>query len=108
MKIKTGDTVRIMVGKDKGKEGKVTQAFPKLGLVVVEGLRQSVRHLKPKGKGVNGEKPKGQRVNFNAPVRVSNVALVEGKEHGRVGYSTDKEGKKVRVLRTKKTTKVIG
>jgi large subunit ribosomal protein L24 len=108
MKIKTGDTVRIMVGKDKGKEGKVKQAFPKLGLVVVDGLRESVRHLKPKGKGANGEQAKGQRVTFNAPVRVSNVALVNGKDAGRVGYSTDKEGKKVRTLRAKKTTQVIG
>lgn len=70
MKIKAGDMVRVTAGKDRGKEGKVVQALPRLGLVVVEGVRTSVRHLKPRGK------QPGQRVNYQAPIRVENVVLV--------------------------------
>ena len=57
MKIKAGDMVRVTAGKDRGKEGKVVQALPRLGLVVVEGVRNSVRHIKARGK------QPGQRVN---------------------------------------------
>ncbi len=70
MKIKTGDKVRVLSGKDKGKSGKVTQVLPKLGLVVVEGVNQTVRHVKAKG-----SQP-GQKVNYNGPIRASKVALV--------------------------------
>ena len=49
MKIKTGDKVRIMVGKDKGKEGKIIQVFPEANRVVVEGLNQHVKHMKKRG-----------------------------------------------------------
>ncbi len=108
MKIKTGDMVRIMVGKDKGKEGKVMQTFPGRGLVVVEGVRSSVRHLSAKkARPVDGKQPEGQKVTYNAPLRVDNVALVSGKTVGRVGYEVKGE-KKVRVLRVKKTVKEIG
>lgn len=106
MKIKTGDMVRVMVGKDKGKEGKVVQAFPKDGLVVVEGVRTSTRHLKAR-RGTQASEAKGQKVTFNAPIRVSNVALVSGKDTGRVGYKMAADGKKSRVLHAKKALKDI-
>ena len=73
MKITTGNMVRVMVGKDRGKEGKVVQAFPRLGLVVVEGIRSTTRHIKARG-----NQP-GQKVSYNAPIRVENVTLVSGK-----------------------------
>lgn len=73
MNIKTGDKVRVMSGKDKGKEGKVTQVLPKLGMVVVEGLNQTVRHVKPRG-----NQP-GQRVNYNGPIRMEKVSLISEK-----------------------------
>jgi large subunit ribosomal protein L24 len=109
MKIKTGDTVRVMVGKDKGKEGKVMQTFPGQGLVVVEGVRSSTRHLSAKkgGRTADGKKAEGQKVTFNAPIRVDNVAIVSGKATGRVGYQVA-SGKKTRILRVKKTVKEIG
>lgn len=111
MKIKTGDTVRVMVGKDKGKEGKVTQTFPDLGLVVVEGVRQTVKHLSPKRvkqtKTVGG-KPEGQKITYSAPLRVENVAVVSGGQIGRVGYKIAAGGQKTRVLHTKKSVKDIG
>lgn len=109
MKIKTGDTVRVMVGKDKGKEGKVMQTFPDLGLVVIEGVRQSVRHIGPKGRrGARAQGQEGQRVTYNAPIRVDNVALVHEKTTGRVGFKKLDDGKKVRVLRSKKGVQEIG
>lgn len=73
MKIKTGDKVRIISGREKGKEGKVTQALPKLGMVVVEGVKSTVRHIKAKGK------QPGQRVTYNAPIRVEKVSLISEK-----------------------------
>lgn len=105
MRIKTGDTVRICAGKDKGKEGKVLQVFPRLGRVVVEGVRTSSKHLKARGQGQSG-----QKIQFPSPIAISNVVLVSGGNAGRVGYKkVEKQGvtEKVRVLRSKgKTTEV--
>src|SRR3989339_2182101 len=99
MKIKTGDNVRVMAGKHKGKEGKVIQTFPALNKVVVEGVNMTIKHVKARGK------QPGQRVSYNAPLRADNVAVVgqDGKV-GRVGATfVEKDGKKkkVRVLRVK-------
>ncbi len=105
MKIKTGDLVRVIAGKEKGKEGKVTQAFPKDGLVVIDGLNKTVRHVKRRGK------QPGQRVTYFAPIRASRVALVADGKIGRVGYTmATKDGKtvKVRVIRSKKGVTEIG
>ncbi|MCH8049101.1 50S ribosomal protein L24 [Patescibacteria group bacterium] len=99
MKIKSGDTVRIIAGKDKGKTGKVVQVFPKLDKVVVEGANKAVKHLKKRG-----DTP-GQRIEYNAPIHVSNVRIVGKSREGRVGYKfIDKDGKKVkvRVVKSKK------
>lgn len=104
MKIKTGDMVRIIAGKDAGKTGKVLQVFPKLDKIVVEGANKSVKHLKKRGK------TPGQRVEYTAPIHISNVVLVGKSGEGRVGYKfIEKNGKqtKVRVLKTKKGTEDI-
>ena len=101
MKIKVGDNVRVMAGKDKGKTGKVLQVFASLNKVVVEGVGKSVKHLKRRG---NQE---GQRIEYNAPVHISNVQVVGKNGIGRVGFKfIEKDGakKKVRVLKTKKGT----
>jgi large subunit ribosomal protein L24 len=110
MKIKTGDMVRVMVGKDKGKEGKVTQTFPELGLVVVEGVRLTVKHISPKRmkQQPGTAKPEGQKVTYSAPIRVENVAMVSGGTVGRVGYKVTEGGQKTRVLHSKKSVKDIG
>lgn len=80
MKIKVNDQVRVLTGKDKGKEGKVTQVFPKRDLVVVDGVRQTVRHVGGK-KSKTAPGAPGQRVTYFAPIHVSNVSLVtEGKK----------------------------
>ncbi|MEK9157527.1 MAG: 50S ribosomal protein L24 [Patescibacteria group bacterium] len=107
MKIKVGDVVRVMVGRakeqggDKGKEGKVIQAFPESNAVVVDGVRNRTKHVKPRGD------QKGQKVQFFAPIPTSNVSLVGKTGTGRVGFEV-KDGKKTRVLRAKKKVEQIG
>lgn len=71
MKIKQGDTVKIITGKDKGKEGKVTHSFPKLNRIVVEGVNIHKRHRKPKKSG-----QKGQIVQMPMPIDVSNAKIM--------------------------------
>lgn len=96
MKIKKGDTVKIKIGKDRGKQGKVTQLLPKLKMVVIEGLNKRIKHLRPRK-----EREKGQRIEFDAPVRVDNVQLVCPKcsKIARVGYKVFDNKRKERVCR---------
>lgn len=70
-KIRSGDTVRVLRGKDKGKQGKVLSVFPKESRLVVEGMNIVHKHVRPRRSG-----EKGQRVQVPAPVRISNVQLV--------------------------------
>lgn len=71
MNIKKNDKIKILAGKDKGKTGKVLQVFPVLNRVSVEGLNLLIKHLRPRRQG-----EKGQRVEFPAPLNISNVMLV--------------------------------
>ncbi len=93
VKIKKGDTVKVISGKDAGKQGKVLQAFPKKGTVLVEGVNVTKKHQKPQGQTMQGGV-----IDKSMPVNVSNVALVVKKKAGRVSYKFDKNGKKYRVL----------
>lgn len=107
LKIKTGDSVRILAGKDKGKQGKVLQVFPKLNRAVVEGLNLAVRHLRPRRRG-----EAGQKITFPAPLQISNVQLISPKSgnSGRVGWKTiERGGEKttVRVIRRGKNSEDI-
>jgi len=85
--------VRVISGKDAGKEGKVLQAFPKKNTVLVEGVNISKKHQKPQGQTMQGGV-----IDKSMPINVSNVALVVKKKAGRVAYKFDKNGKKFRVL----------
>lgn len=102
MKIKKNDTVMIMVGKDKGKAGKVMQVFPKENKVVIEGLNIHYRHLRPRR-----QNEKGQRIEYAAPLNASNVMLVDPKtgKPTRVGYKKLESGERVRIA--KKSGEVI-
>lgn len=71
MKIKKGDTVKILVGKDRGKTGKVLRAFPKDEKVIVEGLNLFKKRVRPKQQG-----QKGEVVLVSHPLHVSNVQLI--------------------------------
>ncbi|MBI2631059.1 50S ribosomal protein L24 [Candidatus Nomurabacteria bacterium] len=68
MKIKTGDNIIIITGKDKGKKGKVVRAMPKENKVVVEGLNMMKKHQRPRKSG-----EKGTMINMAMPIHVSNV-----------------------------------
>ena len=101
-KIKSGDYVIVLSGRDKGKKGKITKNFPKEGRVVVEGVNLVTRHNKPSQ--IN---PDGGITRFEAPIHVSNVAHIDPKDGKatRVGFTTLKDGTKVRV--SKRTGEVI-
>ena len=98
MKIKKGDTVEVIAGKDKGARGKVIAAYPKLNKVLVEGINRVKKHTRIQTTQ-RGAKT-GGIVTQEAPIDVSNVMVVdnEGKPT-RVGYRIDENGKKVRVAR---------
>ena len=83
MKIRKGDTVLIISGKDRKKTGKVSQVFPKDNRITVEGVNIIKKHVRPKRTG-----EKGQRVEVSHPLDVSNVKLIcpKCKKPTRVGY----------------------
>ena len=94
-KIKKGDTVVLLTGKDKGKQGTVTRVFPKEERVLVEGLNMVQRHTK-----ASQMDPQGGIKNKEAPLHVSNVAFVDSNGKAtRVGFRME-EGKKVRFAKT--------
>lgn len=71
MRIKKGDNVKILSGKDRGKTGKVLKVFPRVGKLLVENINLATKHQRPKKSG-----EKGQRVTVPAPIDVSNLQLV--------------------------------
>ncbi|HET9082436.1 MAG TPA: 50S ribosomal protein L24 [Trebonia sp.] len=99
MKIKKGDHVLVMTGKDKGATGAVIAAYPARNKVVVEGVNM-IRKNKKVTDQLTGAKESGI-VTQEAPIHVSNVQLVdpETKRPARVGYKINEDGTKVRVLR---------
>ena len=92
-KIKKGDKVVVLSGKDKGKHGEVTRSLPKDGKVVVSGVNVATRHRKP-----SQANPQGGLERIEAPLHVSKVALEDPKsgKPTRVRFEI-KDGKKVRV-----------
>ncbi len=89
MKIHKGDTIKVMVGKDSGKTGKVLRVDPKAMALVAEGLNLIKKHSRPKKQG-----EKGQLVSVPAPLNISKIMLVcpSCKEAARVGYRLEKDG----------------
>jgi large subunit ribosomal protein L24 len=98
MKIKKGDDVIVIAGKDKGATGKVIAADPKRERVVVEGVNMVKRHTKETNQGPRGAK-EGGIVTKEGAIHVSKVALVEDGKPTRVGYRIEDDGTKVRVSR---------
>lgn len=94
MKIRKGDKVKILAGKDKGKTGKVLQIFVKRDRVSVEGVNLLFKNMRPKRQG-----EKGQRIQFPAALKLSNLALVCPKcgQAVRVSYKILENKKKARV-----------
>jgi|SRR5687768_1188673 large subunit ribosomal protein L24 len=97
MKIKKGDTVRVIAGKDKGKEGTVIAAYPKREKVLVEGVNRITKHEKIR-QTQRGSKT-GGIITQEAAIHVSNVAILEDGKPTRIGYKVDESGNKVRISR---------
>lgn len=95
IKIKKGDQVVVISGREKGKRGEVERVIPKKERVVIEGVNTRTRHAQP-----SQNNPQGM-FQFDAPLHVSNVMLVDptSGEPTRVGYRFDDNGKKVRVAK---------
>jgi large subunit ribosomal protein L24 len=98
MKIKKGDDVIVIAGKDKGATGKVISVDPKRERVVVEGVNLVKRHTRETNQGPRGAK-EGGVVTKEGAIHVSNVALAEDGKATRVGYRFDEDGTKIRVSR---------
>lgn len=83
-KIKVGDTVKVLRGKDEGKTGAVTQILPDREQLVIDGVNKMVKHLKSQKR-----EEKGQRIEFFGPIHISKVALICPKcsKPTRVGYN---------------------
>ena len=99
MKIKKGDLVKVIAGKDKDKEGKVMVVDAKNGKLIVEGVNMMTKHTKP-----SAANQQGGIVTTEAPIDASNVMLVVDGKATRVGFKVE-DGKKVRFA--KATGKVI-
>ena len=99
LKIRRGDTVRVMSGKDRGKEGRILRVFPQEQRVIVEGVNMVKRHLKLRAaRGRSGQE--GGIISKEAPIQASNVQIVcPSCGPTRVGYQVFEDGRKSRVCR---------
>ena len=100
MKLKKGDTVVVISGKDKGQEGEVVQVMPTANKVIVNGVNTAKKHSKARKTN-----QQGGIIDRDMPVNASNVMLVHKGKPTRVGYKTQPDGTKVRVA--KRTGEVI-
>ena len=94
MKIKKGDTVKVIAGKDNNTEGKVLSVDVKNGKVLVEGVNMITKHAKP-----SQANPNGGIVQKEAPIDLSNVMYVHKGKATRVGFKVE-DGKKVRIAKS--------
>jgi large subunit ribosomal protein L24 len=98
MKVKKGDTVQVIAGKDKGAKGKVIQAYPDTQRVLVEGVNRIKKHTRITQNQRGAQS--GGIITTEAAIHVSNVMLVDGDgKPTRVGKQTTDEGKRVRISR---------
>ena len=101
MKLKKGDNVIVITGKDKGKEGEIIHVSPSENKVIVSGVNTAKKHQKPRRAN-----DLGGIIDRDMPVHASNVMLVHKGKPTRVGYGVNADGKKVRIA--KRTGEVIG
>lgn len=95
MKIKKGDTIVVISGKDRGRTGKVLRSLPAISRIVVEGMNMKNKHVKPKRR-----EEKGQMVKIAAPMDVSNAKFLCPRcgKASRIGYTIEK-GRKYRICK---------
>ncbi|MFM8264696.1 MAG: 50S ribosomal protein L24 [Acidimicrobiia bacterium] len=95
MKIRKGDTVKVISGKDRGTQGEVLRVLPTANKVVVAGVNIATRHTIRRN-----EKQQSEIKKIEMPISASNVMLVHKGETTRVGFKVDSKGSKVRVARS--------
>jgi len=100
MKIRKGDTVVVLTGKSKGKQGEVMTVLPRTSKVIVSGINTAKKHTKPRRAN-----QAGGVVDRDMPIDVSNVALIHKGKRTKIGYKINDDGTKVRVARS--TSEVI-
>lgn len=93
MKIKKGDNIIVIAGKDRGKTGTILRTFPTKEMVLIEGVNTAKKHQRARRRG-----QAGQIVDRPMPIHVSNVALADKGKPSRVGYQIE-DGKKVRIAK---------
>lgn len=95
MKLKTGDNVVVITGKDKGKTGKIMRVMKKTNRIVVEKVNMRTKHIK------KTQSRPGETIRYEAPFEASNVMLVDPKtgKRTRVGYKHLEDGKKIRIAK---------
>jgi large subunit ribosomal protein L24 len=94
-KLRKGDRVVVLAGKDKGKKGEITEVMPKDNKAVVEGINIAIRHTRQSQTSQGGRLPKAM------PIELSNLALMDANGKAtRVGFRFDETGKKVRYAKT--------
>ncbi len=100
MKLKKGDTVKVLIGKDRGKTGKIQKVFLKDNKILVSGINLFKKHLKPQGK-----KP-GGIIDIQKPLLISKIALICPKcnQQTKIGFTLDKSGEKLKICRKCKQT----
>ena len=94
MKVKKGDLVRVMQGKDRGKEGVVMKVFPKSGKIIVEGVNVAKRHQR-----ATRATMQGGIIDKDMPMDASNVMLVSQGKTSRVGSRLEPDGSRTRVAK---------
>ena len=101
IKLKKGDEVVVLAGKDKGKKGKIVKIIPDIRKVVVSDINKYKKHQKP------GNNEPGGIIEKDMPMHISNVAFFDAVSNkgARIGYNVNKDGKKVRI--NKKSGKEI-
>lgn len=94
MKLKVGDKVKVIAGKDKNKEGKIIKIFKNTNKVIVEGVNMVTKHIKPSAQSENGGITK-----IEAKIDASNVMIIDpkSKNRTRIGHEIDEKGKKHRI-----------
>ena len=93
-KLKKGDKVVVLSGKDKGKQGEISSVNPSAGKAIIDGVNMAVRHTK------QSQSDQGGRIPVAMPIQLSNLALVDSKGKAtRVGFRGE-EGKKVRYAKS--------
>jgi large subunit ribosomal protein L24 len=102
LRLRVGDTVRVIAGKDKGKEGKITRVMPTDGKIVIEGINIVIKHQKPRQTAAGVPAQGGGRIEMAAPLWACKVQLVDPADDSRVtriGIRTNPDGSRVRIAR---------